>query len=166
MRQTVHWFQPNDVAAFRRDRFPIFIADEDSGYFYGLPMIDHAGVKIARHYGAPELDSPEDIDRTPGPADEESVRRYLARRLPMANGALGRASVCIYTLTPDRHFLMDVHPNHSNVFYAAGFSGHGFKFAPIIGEVLADLVEKGSTTWPIEMFRRSRFFTPTSAPEV
>ncbi len=64
-----------------------------------------------------------------------------------------RASTCIYTLTPDRHFLIDVHPEHPQVVFAAGFSGHGFKFASVVGEILADLAERGRTDRPIEMFR-------------
>jgi glycine/D-amino acid oxidase-like deaminating enzyme len=62
----------------------------------------------------------------------------------------------MYTLTPDRHFLIDLHPDHSNVAVAGGFSGHGFKFSPVVGEILADLVETGRTGWPIDMFRFAR----------
>ena len=76
--------------------------------------------------------------------------------MPDADGPRRRASVCIYTLTPDRHFILDVHPEHPNVALAAGFSGHGFKFAPVVGEILADLAENGKTAWPIEMFRITR----------
>ena len=77
--------------------------------------------------------------------------------LPDADGPCNRRSVCIYTLTPDRHFILDVHPEHPNVAVAAGFSGHGFKFAPVVGEVMADLVETGRTAHPISRFRLTRF---------
>jgi sarcosine oxidase len=159
MRQVVLWFEPADSALFRRDVFPIFIAEEADGDFYGLPMVDPAGVKIARHYGAPELSNPAEILRETRSEDEVPVRRFLARRLPRANGPLGRGSVCTYTLTPDRHFVIGVHPEHKNVMVAAGFSGHGFKFSSVVGEILADLTETGRTSLPIDLFRPERFST-------
>ena len=157
MRQTLLWFAPPDPAVFRRDRFPVFIADTPAGAFYGLPMIDPRGVKLARHYGAPELPSPDGVDWAVTDADEAPVRQFGDTYLP---GTLGRRTdgqVCLYTLTPDRHFVLDRHPGHATVAVAAGFSGHGFKFAPAVGEVLADLAEAGRTAHPIEMFRASRF---------
>jgi sarcosine oxidase len=157
MRQVPLWFEPADPAAFRRDVFPVFIADTPGGYFYGLPMTDAAGVKVARHYGAPELPGPEGFSREAGAADEAPVRAFLRAYLPGADGPRRRASVCLYTLTPDRHFVIDRHPRHDNVVLACGFSGHGFKFAPVVGEILADLAESGRTPWPIDLFRLARF---------
>jgi sarcosine oxidase len=162
MRQTMLWFGPHDPAQFRRDLFPIFLAEVPDGPFYGLPAIDGRGVKIARHYGAPELTSPGDIDREPRPADEEPVRKFLTTFIPEAAGPLRDARTCIYTLTPDRHFIIDRHPDHENVVVAAGFSGHGFKFAPVVGEVLSDLVESGTSGWDTGMFRFGRF-SPTES---
>lgn len=156
MRQTLLWFGTEDDRAFQRDRFPIYIAEVPAGYFYGLPVIDGAGHKVARHYGAPELHSPEEIDRDVHETDETPVRAFLKAHLPQVNGRLNRAQTCIYTLSPDRHFIIDVHPAHPNVAFAAGFSGHGFKFAPVVGEVLADLAETGRTELPIGMLRCAR----------
>jgi sarcosine oxidase len=157
MRQSMLWFGTDDPAAFRRDRFPIFLADVPEGPYYGLPAIDGRGLKVARHYGAPELNSPEEIDRAVAAGDELAVRPFLESHIPEANGALRHAQTCIYTLTPDRHFVIDRHPDFPNVAFAAGFSGHGFKFAPVVGEILADLVNVGSTSWQIELFRCARF---------
>jgi sarcosine oxidase len=157
MRQVVFWLGTRDDSLFRRDRFPIFIADTPGGPFYGLPMLDAQGLKVARHYGAPELSDPSAVERSVRAEDEEPVRRFVGEHLPDADGPRRRATVCIYTLTPDRHFLLDVHPEHANVVLAAGFSGHGFKFAPVVGEILADLADHGKTPWPIEMFRVTRF---------
>jgi sarcosine oxidase len=157
MRQVVFWLGTRDDGLFRRDRFPIFIADTPGGPFYGLPMLDAHGAKVARHYGAPELSDPSAVERSVRDEDEEPVRRFVREHLPDADGPRRRASVCIYTLTPDRHFILDVHPEHPNVALAAGFSGHGFKFAPVVGEILADLVEAGKTKWLIELFRITRF---------
>jgi sarcosine oxidase len=163
MRQVPMWFEPRDVALFRRDRFPIFIAETADAYYYGLPALDPRGVKVARHYGAAELNGPEAVERTAGADDEAPVRQFLREWLPDADGPCRDASVCLYTLTPDRHFVIDTHPDAAGVALAAGFSGHGFKFAPVVGEVLADLVVSGKTTWPIELFRLGRFGGPERA---
>jgi sarcosine oxidase len=164
MRQSLLWFETSKPSAFRRDRFPIFIADVPEGKFYGLPMIDTKGIKLAEHYGAPELTSPSEIVRTFQPTDEIPVRRFLNRYLPQIDGKLAYSQTCIYTLSPDRHFIIDIHPEYPEVIFATGFSGHGFKFASVVGEILADLTEKGTTSWPIDMFRLKRIrssFDPT-----
>ncbi len=157
MRQTMLWFGTRDDSLFRRERFPIYLAEAPEGYFYGLPVIDAAGHKVARHYGAPELARASQVNRNVVDADEQPVRVFLNRYLPDANGPLNRGQVCTYPLTPDRHFILDRHPEHENVAIAAGFSGHGFKFASIIGEIMADLALQGRTKWPIEMFKITRF---------
>ena len=128
-----------------------------AGYFYGLPVIDGFGHKVARHYGAPELATPAEIDRNPNDADQIPVRAFLQRYLPDADGPLQRTQVCTYTLTPDRHFILDRHPEYANVALAAGFSGHGFKFASVVGEIMADFATTGKTALPVDMFRVTRF---------
>jgi sarcosine oxidase len=157
MRQVVQWFGTSDDALFRRDVFPLYIADTPQGHFYGFPVLNSNGAKVARHYGAPELTAPSEIERAVKPEDEETARAFLREHLPGINGPCRRASVCIYTLTPDRHFILDLHPEHANVAVAAGFSGHGFKFAPVVGEILADLADNGRTDLPIGMFGLKRF---------
>ncbi|MFO0842612.1 MAG: FAD-dependent oxidoreductase [Gemmataceae bacterium] len=84
------------------------------------------------------------------------MRGFLSDYLPAADGPCSDGSVCTYTLTPDRHFLIDLHPEADGVVFAAGFSGHGFKFAPVVGEILADLALDGGTRWPIDLFRLAR----------
>jgi sarcosine oxidase len=161
MRQVLQWFDPGPALPdFARDRFPIFLLDTPDGAFYGLPAIDRRGVKVARHYGAPELLSPDGVDWQPTPADTEPVSAFLAKHLPTA-GRPSAAEVCMYTLTPDRHFVIDRHPAFPNVAVACGFSGHGFKFAPTVGEVLADLTLDGGTKHPIGLFSASRFASET-----
>lgn len=157
MRQVLSWFGTSKPHRFRRDRFPIFIADAAIGTFYGLPMIDSTGVKVAQHYGATELTTVEKIDRTIHPEDEIILREFFRRHLPDVDGPLQQAKTCIYTLSPDRHFIIDRHPESSNVIYATGFSGHGFKFASVIGEILADLAEGKQSPSAIAMFRGGRF---------
>jgi sarcosine oxidase len=157
MRQVPMWFQPIQPEQFRRDRFPIFIAELEGAAVYGLPMIDPRGVKVAVHYGTEELPGPEGINREVSDADEAPVRQFLVEHLPNLAGPRTHASICMYTLTPDRHFIIDRHPRHPQIAIAAGFSGHGFKFAPVVGEVLADLVTDGTTKHPIGKFSLSRF---------
>lgn len=161
MRQTLLWFDPGArVAEFRRDRFPIFIADVPGVPFYGLPAIDPRGVKVARHYGAPELPDPDGIDWNVSDADTAAMRPLLDAYLPGVGG-FTRGQVCMYTVTPDRHFVIDRHPEFPQVTFACGFSGHGFKFASAVGEVLADLAQHGATAHDIGLFRASRF-APTA----
>lgn len=157
MRQVVQWFGTRDDASFRRDVFPLYIADTSQGHFYGFPVLNANGAKVAQHYGAPEVNVPSEIERDIKPQDEETIRAFLREHLPGINGPCHRTSVCLYTLTPDRHFVIDLHPDYANVALAAGFSGHGFKFASVVGEILADLADKGNTDLPIEMFRINRF---------
>jgi sarcosine oxidase len=157
MRQVPLWFVPQDPDRYRRDVFPVFIAQTAGGDFYGLPAVDAAGVKVARHYGAPELADVGQVRRELLPEDEGGVRAFLRAHLPELDGPCRRGSVCVYTLTPDRHFVIDRHPEHAAVALACGFSGHGFKFAPVVGEALADLAERGRTELPVGMFSARRF---------
>jgi sarcosine oxidase len=158
MRQVLLWFDVGDNAPrFRRDTFPVFIADVPGGPFYGLPAIDRFGLKIARHYGAPELPNPDGVSWDVTDTDVPPVRAFLDTYLPGLLGPVTKGQVCMYTLTPDRHFVIDTHPDHPQVSVACGFSGHGFKFAAAVGEVLADLADRGRTGHAIEMFRATRF---------
>jgi sarcosine oxidase len=157
MRQTLLWFDvAGRAAAFRRDDFPIFIADVPGGPFYGLPAIDRYGVKVARHYGAPELPNPDGVDWKVTEDDVAAMRPLIDTYLP-GLGALTKGQVCMYTITPDRHFVIDLHPRWPQVSVACGFSGHGFKFAPVVGEILADLAERGSTRYEIGFLGATRF---------
>jgi sarcosine oxidase len=157
MRQVLTWF---DVSAqpelFRRDRFPIFIADVPNGPFYGLPAIDRFGLKVARHYNAPELPNPDGVNWNTTDADVAPIRAFLDQFIPGV-GPLTKAQVCMYTVTPDHHFVIDTHPRFPQVSVACGFSGHGFKFATTVGEILADLAEQGTTKHDIALFSAKRF---------
>jgi sarcosine oxidase len=156
MRQVVFWFDPPLHAALESPDFPVFMADLPEGCFYGIPATNGRGIKIARHYGAPEMFRPEDIERSIRQQDESPVREFIRQHLPAADGPRQDASVCIYTLTPDRHFVIDRLPEHENVAVACGFSGHGFKFAPVVGEMLADLVDDRAERGP-QLFQLARF---------
>ncbi len=156
MRQVLLWFAAGGrPELFRRDRFPLFIADVPGVPFYGLPAIDPSGAKVARHYGAPELPDSDGVSWDVSASDVDVMRENLAAMLP-GLGAFTKGQVCMYTVTPDRHFVIDQHPEFPQVSIACGFSGHGFKFAPTVGEILADLAEHGRTAHDIGLFSAHR----------
>jgi sarcosine oxidase len=150
-RLVMCWFQPiAHPELFQPAHFPIYLWDVDGqSIFYGI------GVKAAMH-SAPTRCTPQSIDRTIHDADVSEVRSYLQAFIPDLNGPLERAVTCMYTLTPDQHFVVGLHPNHPQVSIAAGFSGHGFKFTSVMGEILADLAIYGHTAHPIGFLSHDR----------
>lgn len=154
-RIPVFWFQPADLAPFAPARFPIYIWQQPGDRsFYGFPAIDGA-VKIAQHYGS-QRTTPATIDRTVHPAEVDAIRAVVRQHLPALDGELVATSTCMYTNSPDLHFIIDRHPAHSEVVIAAGFSGHGFKFSCAVGELLAEMVLDPSARPAIDLFRWSR----------
>jgi sarcosine oxidase len=158
-RQVQFWFTPQgDIASFRADRFPVFIwHTQRNATFYGVPAIgeEQQTVKCAIHHGGEPCD-PDTVRRTVTEHEVEQMRQVLDDHMPRLNGSYSHAVPCLYTNTPDHHFVIATHPQHPNVVIAAGFSGHGFKFAPVVGEILADLTIDGTTQHPIELFSPCR----------
>jgi sarcosine oxidase len=154
-RQTQHWLT-SDTAAFSPARMPITIWEttepELPRLFYTIPDFGD-GVKMAVHHEG-EITSPDRVQRTVSEEDALRVRRLADRFVPDA-GALRESMVCLYTNTPDGHFLLDRHPVHNEVMIASACSGHGFKFAPAIGELVAG--EVLGTSHDLELFRLARF---------
>ena len=138
-RQTAFWFRPlAHPERFSPDALPVYLWEwEPDRFFYGFPDLGD-GLKIARHHEGESV-QPESAHREVSPEEVEGIRAIMHQYLPDGNGPLLDASVCLYTNTPDRHFLVDRHPETSSVLLASPCSGHGFKFAPAIGEVLARL---------------------------
>jgi len=157
-RMPVLWFEPTvPVADVSAGRLPIWILDTAvDGTFYGFPYDDEAGLKVSRHHSGDVVD-PDTVDRGEQPADVERVRTFSRSFFPGADGPLRESMVCLYTNTPDLAFVIDVHPAVPGVAFASACSGHGFKFAPVVGEILADLAVTGSTRHDIDRFRASRF---------
>lgn len=153
-RVPLHWFEPADPASFAR--LPVYILSTEDGHFYGFPYLADQGLKVARH-GDGDLTDPDALDRGHRPADEQRVRRFIRRYLPGGDGRLRESTVCMYTRTPDGHFIIDRHPRDEQVVIASPCSGHGFKFASAVGEILADLALTGRTQLPIGLFALSRF---------
>jgi len=153
-RQTLHWFEPVSMTdEFSSGRCPIHLWQFDDGrFFYGFPDLG-AGVKAGFHH-AGEITTADGIRRDVSPDEIEVVRSVMRRFLPGANGPLLKSSVCLYTNTPDEHFLIDTHPQYPSVLIASPCSGHGFKFAPAIAEIIADLAQSRSPRYDISLFRR------------
>ncbi len=164
-RQVLFWFQPpGGVGPFLPERFPIYIWEHPSGATpYGFPAVDgeSGGVKIACYRKAvPEPCSPETVDRRIREDDVASMRAAMRGLLPQLDGPLLKAATCLYTLTPDLNFVIGPHPANPQVLVAAGFSGHGFKFCSVVGELLADLAIAGRTQHELGLFAPDRFRPP------
>ena len=157
-RQVLGWVQPRRRDYFQLGVLPVWAIDNHDGTIhYGFPLApDSPGLKIAHHGPGPAAD-PDTIDRAPRAGDEETFRPTLRRHLPDADGPLVSMRTCMYTNSPDHHFIIDRHPRHPRVTIACGFSGHGFKFASVVGEALADLTTKGRTDLPIGFLGFDRF---------
>lgn len=156
-RQTMFWFKPLENAGLiAPDKMPIFMWQlQDGGYFYGFPDLGD-GLKAARHHGG-QYTTPDAVSRTVTEEDEMPVRHFLNSRIPWASGSVLSSTTCFYTNSPDEHFVIDYHPKHRNVVVVSACSGHGFKFASAIGEVVREMVIDGKTTRDISLFRMNRF---------
>jgi sarcosine oxidase len=155
-RQVMAWFEPLDPSLFDAGRLPVFLIESRHGVHYGFPP-QAGAIKIAKHHHADQSVDPEACDRTVSAEDETLIRAALAEHLPAANGRLIRAKTCIYTRTRDDDFIIDRLPEAPQIVVASPCSGHGFKFAPAIGEILADLATTGATTRDISRFALARF---------
>jgi sarcosine oxidase len=158
-RIPVFWLQPHQSELFAAGRLPIYLWELGPGaHVYGFPHVEWPGVKVARHHSGDRCD-PDAVDRTITAEDERRLRSAIAERLPGLNGPIVSSTVCLYENSPDDHFLIDRLADQPNVIYAGGFSGHGFKFSSVVGEILADLVTHGEAT-PAAGFLRSARLAP------
>jgi sarcosine oxidase len=155
-RKPLFWFRAGS-SAYRADGgAPAFLYETPSGVFYGFPEIDRFGLKAAEHTGGAPVTDPLAVDRALDPEDERRLSDFLAVHLPGVTSECLKHVVCMYTMTRDEHFIVDRHPEHSQVVFAAGLSGHGFKFTAILGEILAALALDGRTEAPIGFLRWDR----------
>ncbi len=163
-RQILFWLEPDDTN-LDPENLPVYIWEPDDGNtFYGIPAHDgERGVKAAFFRADAVPCTPETIDREVHGEEVEFIRRYISRYLPRLNGELLQAQTCMYTNTPDLHFVISQHLEHPQVSVAAGFSGHGYKMSSVVGEILADLATGGETQHPIDLFSPTRSFEPTGS---
>ncbi|MCY4640648.1 MAG: N-methyl-L-tryptophan oxidase [Chloroflexi bacterium] len=156
-RQVMGWFQPARPALFAADALPVVVGEFDEGVYYGFPVFGIPGFKIGRFHHLGEATTADGLDRECREEDEAVLRAALERYFPEADGPTLSLRACLFTNTPDEHFIIDRLPRSPNVVVAAGFSGHGFKFSSVVGEILADLVTSGETEHEISLFRLDRF---------
>jgi sarcosine oxidase len=156
-RQAMAWFSPREPKLFASGRFPVFLIESHHGIHYGFPPDRNGHIKVAKHHHQDETVEPDSYNRTFTMADEMLIRDGLADHLPAANGQRTDANTCLYTVTPDGDFLIDRLPAYPQIIIASPCSGHGFKFAPVIGEILAELVTTSTTRHDIERFSLKRF---------
>jgi sarcosine oxidase len=156
-RQVLGWFQPTRPALFRVQTFPVFNMAVEEGHYYGFPIYGIPGFKVGRYHHLEERVDPDQMDRAAHREDEDVLRRFTARYFPDAAGPTMSLKTCLFTNTPDEHFILDLHPTLPQVCIAAGFSGHGFKFCSVVGEIMADLAQTGRSRHHLELFRLQRF---------
>lgn len=156
-RKAFGWFEaPEDL--YDAAHFPSFYIEDKDTMCYGFPSLDGAGLKIGRSDGGEKID-PDQHTQNFGNyhSDEGDLRFYLENYIPQANGALNQGKTCLYTLSADKDFIIDHHPEHDRIIFACGFSGHGFKFASVMGEVLTQLATEGQSHFDLSAFSLKRF---------
>ncbi|MXX85039.1 MAG: N-methyl-L-tryptophan oxidase [Acidobacteria bacterium] len=153
VRQVMLWTDPLDPEAFAPERFPVFVMESPAGNFYGFPDNRGEGFKIGKfHHLRQAVPEPDAMDRECHPEDEAVLREGIAAFFPRANGPTRRMTACIFTNSADGHFILDRYPDHENVFVAAGFSGHGFKFCGVVGRIMADFALERPQRWDLGPF--------------
>lgn len=154
-RQVQAWFRLQDPDPYLPERFGIFIRNLDGVDWYGFPTLDGRTIKVAFHHGGERTD-PDRIDRSIRASDLEPLRERVLAGLQGVTGEVVRASTCLYMNTPDEHFVIGPVSASGRVILAGPMAGHGFKFAPVVGEIAADLALEGGTRHRIEAFDPAR----------
>lgn len=156
-RKSLFWFAAATPRYDATAGFPVYLFELPHGVFYGFPRLDGHTMKVAEHTGGATVTDPAQVNREVDPVEERRVADFLAAHLPEVSSQLADHATCLYTMSPDEHFIVDRHPVHANVVFAAGLSGHGFKFTPVLGRVLAELALDGATPLPIDFLSLRRF---------
>jgi sarcosine oxidase len=156
-RQVLAWFQPLQPEYFAPERFPVFNLTVDEGRYYGFPVFGIPGFKVGRYHHLGGSVNPEMVDREPRPSDEALLRQFTTTYFPDADGPVMSMKACLFTNTPDEHFIVDFLPGASQVVVASPCSGHGYKFASVIGEIIAELLTLGESRHDTSLFAIDRF---------
>jgi sarcosine oxidase len=156
-RQVLAWLHPLQPERFTPERFPVFNLIVDEGRYYGFPAFGIPGFKFGRYHHLEEEGDPDVLDREPSQRDEQVLREFAERYFPDGAGPTSSLKACLFENTPDEHFLLGLHPEHDNVIVAGGGSGHGFKFASVIGEIVAQLARGESPPLDISLLSPGRF---------
>jgi sarcosine oxidase len=155
-RQVLAWLQPERPELFAPGQFPVFNLLVEEGRYYGFPVFGVPGFKFGKYHHFEEQGYADTLDFEPTLEDEEVLREFAARYFPDGAGATMTLKACMFTNSPDKHFIIDLHPEYPQVSFAAAFSGHGYKFASVIGEIMADLAERGESRHEISLFSLAR----------
>ncbi len=156
-RVVTAWF-PTENPAFTLEKgCPVFAFQTPDGFYYGFPELDTRGVKLACHAPGLPVADPATVDRHVTAVDVAPLQAFARQYLQGIASAPSDSTVCLYTMSPDGHFIIDRHPEQEQVTFAAGFSGHGFKFCPAIGQILADLSITGKSELPRDFLGLKRF---------
>jgi sarcosine oxidase len=161
-RQVLAWLQPLRPELFAPERFPVFNLMVEEGRYYGFPVFGIPGFKLGRYHHLEEQGDPDVLDREPRREDEELLRAFAARYFPEGAGPTMTLKACLFENTPDEHFLLGLHPEHDQVVLAGGGSGHGFKFASVVGEIVAQLALGEAPRLDIGLLRPQRFARKTA----
>ena len=156
-RQVLAWLQPLRPELFTPQRFPVFNLTVEEGRYYGFPVFEVPGFKFGRYHHREEQGTPEAIRREPDAEDEALLRAFSTRYFPDGNGPTMALRDCMFTNTPDEHFVIDYHPEHPEVILASPCSGHGYKFCSVVGEILANLATDRPPGFDIGLLRMNRF---------
>ena len=160
-RQLLGWTRPSEPELVQEGRLPVWLfADDEESIQYGFPtcrdLPGPRGFKVARHCAGVSCD-PDQVRRETDEADRRMILDRLSERIPAGFGPLNAMKTCMYTMSPDGHFIIDRHPQDDRIILACGFSGHGFKFCPALGQALADLATEGGTEIPVDFLGLGRF---------
>jgi len=156
-RQVVAWFEIGDSSKFAPGCFPVFNLTVEEGRYYGFPEWGTPGFKVGRYHHLGERVHPDSVDRDVHDADIDVLHAFARRYFPEGAGRALQSSVCLFTNTPDEHFIIDRLPDHERVHVVSACSGHGFKFASVVGEIVADLVTDGESRFELSLFSIGRF---------
>jgi sarcosine oxidase len=156
-RQVLAWLDPLRPELFSPERFPVFNLIVEEGRYYGFPVFGIPGFKFGRYHHLEEHGDPDVLDREPSQRDEQVLREFAERYFPDGAGPTSSLKTCLFENTPDEHFLLGLHPEHDNVIVAGGGSGHAFKFASVIGELVAQLVRRETPKLDISLLSPRRF---------
>lgn len=154
-RQVMVWLAMTADQSFAPDRFPVWLRAASEGDMYGFPTLDGRSIKLGGHHGG-EAATPDNVRRTVSDADLDPLRLFVTRHLRGVTRHVVKSAVCMYTNSPDEHFIVDLHPDSRRIVVLSPCSGHGFKFSPVMGDVAADLVLDGSTRRDISHFSIAR----------
>jgi sarcosine oxidase len=159
-RQVLAWLDVSRPEHFAPERMPVFNLTVEEGRFYGFPEYGVRGFKLGRYHHLGEVADPDHVDRVVHDRDVAVLRDFARRYFPDGAGEPRSTAVCLFTNTPDEHFIIDRLPDYEDVIVCSSCSGHGFKFASVVGEIVADLAERDGTGHDIEFLRLSRFRRP------